>query len=153
MPVYRSILRLDGNFVVGAKRDMNDAILVGAVMLEAALAEDIKHVTIRRHHLGGKFLDAAGVRDTPQMLEQQRRDAAALVFVEHRERDLGAGAILQAIVAAHPDEALLAILGKRRGQTDLVVEIELGEAREFVDGRECAWRRRIAYSGSSRSVR
>src|ERR1039457_2489418 len=98
--VYRSMSGPAANFLVGAQRNANDAILIGAVVLKTALAKHVEHMTIRRHHFGGKFDDTALMRDAAQMLEQQRCDAAALVLIEDRECDLGAGAILEAKVKA-----------------------------------------------------
>ncbi|HEY6210224.1 MAG TPA: hypothetical protein VIW28_14265 [Gemmatimonadales bacterium] len=57
---------------------------------EAALGEHLQHLDVFGEDLGLKLLNAVGSGDQGQVLEQQRPDAPALVFVGDRHRELGA---------------------------------------------------------------
>ena len=69
---------------------MDDAGVERAVHDEAARREHLEHLVVLAEHVGLELGDAGGARDRRQVLEQQRADAAALVLVGDRERDLGA---------------------------------------------------------------
>ena len=100
--------------------------------LETAMREYFQHLAVVAEHGGFELGDAALARDECEMFEQDRADALALVFIENRECDFGAMRIFSAQVAADSDEAFVSIPGERRGETDVIVEIEFGEALQIL---------------------
>ena len=106
---------------------MYDARIQRAVDLETAVGEYLQHLAVVAEDVGFEFRDPVCISDKTQMLEQQGGDAAALELVENCERDLCATRIGAANVTTDSDEALAPIVGQRRGQTDVILEVELGE--------------------------
>lgn len=56
--------------------------------LEATLLEDVEHLCISRHRIGGETIDPALPRNLCQMFEEQRPDTVALIRIQHRKRNL-----------------------------------------------------------------
>ena len=74
-------------------------------------------------HLGGEARDAVRTSNDREVLEQHRRDTAALVLVVDRERDLGLATARPPVVARDADE----VVAEQRDERHAVV---------VVDGRE-----------------
>ena len=111
---------------------MHHARVQSSEALEAAVREYFQHLAVLAEHVGLEFRDSVRVCDEPQMFEQQRPDAAALEAVENRERDFRAMRIGAANITADADEALASILSQRRGQSDVIFEIELGQMLQIL---------------------
>jgi hypothetical protein len=60
--------------------------------------EYFEHLAILAEHIGLELRDAVRVRDTPEMLEQDRTDTVTLELVAYCERDFCAMRILAANV-------------------------------------------------------
>ena len=106
---------------------MHDARSQRSAALEATVREYLEHLAVLAEHVGFKLADSVRIGDETQMLQQQRADAVALELVANGERDLGAMRIGAADVTADADEALAAVLGQGRGQTDVILEIQIGQ--------------------------
>ena len=116
---------------------MHDARLDRVLSLEAAVREYLEHLAVLAEHVGLELGDPVGVGDKPEMLEQRRGDTVPLELVEHRERNFRAAWIGANDITADADEALAPILNHRRGQPDMIFEVELGETLQIV-GRQVA---------------
>ena len=112
--------------------ETHDARIQSAMTLETAVREHLQHLAVLAEHVGLEFRDPVRIGDETQMFEQQRADAAALEPVENRERYLGAMRIGAANVTADADKALASILSQRRGEADVILEIELGQALQIL---------------------
>ena len=66
-----------------------DAVLEAALLLVPGVREHLDHLAVGGQHLGGEAADVALAGDGRDVLQQGRRDAAALVGVLHEEGDLG----------------------------------------------------------------
>jgi hypothetical protein len=122
----------------GRQLDVDRAGLGGGLDREAALAEDLDHAVVLRHHLGEEGLDPVLLGDLGEVGEQDRPQPLALELVGDREGDLGAagagadvgavadraaaGVVRPAGLAARRDEAVaprvvdFAELARRGGQ-------------------------------------
>ena len=60
---------------------MHDARIERAASLETSVREHVQHLAILAENIGFEFLDAVRVRDSTQMLQQDRADTAALGLV------------------------------------------------------------------------
>ena len=129
------MLGLEGNFVVGAQRDVHDAVLVGALALKAAVTKYVEHMTVRRHHFGGELEDAGAVRDAPQCSSNNVAIPRPWYSSSTANATSARFRSCQAKIAANPDETLFAILDERGREANLVVEIEFREARKFIPGQ------------------
>src|ERR1700688_556491 len=117
----------------GCRRtEMHDARVQTAAALETAVREHLEHLAVLAEHIGLEFRDAVRVGDATQMFEQHRADAAALEPIENRERDFCAMLIGTANEAADPDEPLASILSQRGRQSDVILEIELGQMLQIL---------------------
>ena len=103
---------------------MHDARVQRAMALEAHVREHLEHLPILAEHVGLEFRDSVRFGYASQMFEEQRADAVSLEFVANRERDFCAMRIVPANITTDADEALASILGQRRGQSDMTLEIE-----------------------------
>ena len=111
---------------------MHDAGIELVANFETAMREYFQHLAVVGEHGGFEFGDAALARDESEMFEQDRADALALVFVENRECDFRAMRIFSANVAADSNDAFASVLGESSGETDVIVEIEFGEALQIL---------------------
>ena len=105
---------------------MYDARIQRATALETAVSEYLQHLAVVAEHVGFEFRDPVCIGDKTQMFEQQSADAAALELVENCERDLCAMRIGAANITTDADEAFAPVLSYCRGQTDVILEVELG---------------------------
>ena len=105
----------------------------------AAAQEDREHGVVLAEHVGLELLDVVGAGDLRQMLEQHRADAAPLMRVGDRERNLGAprlaGHGVEEGVAADADDLLVGAVAQRRHQRHAIAEVELGELAQLVVGQ------------------
>ena len=106
---------------------MHDAGVEAMTNFETAMREYFEHLAVVAEHGGFELGDAALARDECEMFQQDRADTVSLVSIQYRECDLGPMQIFSAQVAADADEAFASILGERRCETDVIVEIEFGE--------------------------
>ena len=88
--------------LVDAHLDRDHAVGELALRFEPGPLEDREHLAVLGKDLGREPRDAVGSSDDREVLEQDRRDAAALVLVVDRERDLGLTPARPAVVAAMP---------------------------------------------------
>src|SRR5271156_413821 len=65
------------------------------------------------------------------MLEQNRGDTAVMELVEHGERNFRAIRTGAADVTPDADEALAPVLGHRRSQPDVIVEVKIRQTRKI----------------------
>src|SRR4029453_8759779 len=118
---------------------------------QPCLMENVEHRRVVAHHGGHEPADAAIARDSDDLAQKSPGCATSLIVVDHRERYLGrVTARDDANIAAYSDQTLLA--SPRHGQdySDVVVEIDFGQApkilaREPVYGMkeaviDAAWR-------------
>src|SRR5262249_52291185 len=93
------------------------------------------HLVVLAQHLRLELREPLRPRDGEQMLEEDRADAAALVRVGDRERDLsGVRPLLDDRVAADADDPLLAVLEERGDERDAAIEVEARERVELLLG-------------------
>jgi len=82
------------------------AAMAGFVQCSPArVGEDVQHLVIARQRVGGEGMNTPGARDYRQVLEQNRAEAAALLVIRHRERDLGF-ALGRAVVSRNRDDLI-----------------------------------------------
>ncbi len=127
--------------------DEDRARLGAQARREAALVEDPEHPGVLGEDIRAERGDARFLRPLGQLLEQQRRDAAALGVVGHDERDLGqvgSDAVVAGVRddpvgdARLGDERAVARLRRRRPAMRQAVEVahHAGEAHPARFGRE-----------------
>src|SRR5271154_5246747 len=66
------------------------------------------------------------------MFEQDSADAVTLELVADRKRDFCAMRILAADIAADADEALTPTFSQRRGEADVILEIQISQACQII---------------------
>src|ERR1700691_3919904 len=111
---------------------MYDTRIQSAVALETAVREHLEHLAVLAEDVGLEFRDTVRIGDATQMFEQQRADAVALEAIENRKRDLGATGIGASDITADADEALAPVLSQRRGQANVILEIELSQLLQIL---------------------
>ena len=85
--------------------DSNGSFVEVALGSPARVGEDVQHLVIARQRVGGEGMNTPGARDYRQVLEQNRAEAAALLVIRHRERDLGF-ALGRAVVSRNRDDLI-----------------------------------------------
>ena len=105
---------------------MHDARVQGSLALETAVREHLQHLPVFTEHIGLEFRDPICIRDKTQMLEQQRADTASLEPVENCKRDFRTSLIGAANITTHADKPLATVLSNRRGEPNVILEIQLG---------------------------
>src|SRR5277367_813034 len=111
--------------------EMHHARLDRVVSLEAAVREQLEHLAVLAEHVSLELCHPIRVGDKTEMLEQNRGDTAVMELVEHRERNFRAIWKGAADVTPDADEALAPVLGHRRSQPDVIVEVELRQTRKI----------------------
>jgi hypothetical protein len=105
--------------------DAHRAVGEATVDVPSGSREDVQHLGIARQRVGGERVEPVRARDHGEMLEQQRRDAAAVLVVPHCERDLRS-AVVDAVVTRHRDDRA----ADQRRQRHVVVVVDEGEPVE-----------------------
>ena len=114
--------------LVDVHLDRDHAVGELALRLEPSPLEDRQHLAVLGKDLGREPRDAVGSGDDRKVLEQDRRDAAALVLVVDRERDLGLTPARPAVVARDADE----VVAEQGDERHPVVVVDGREARDVV---------------------
>ena len=107
--------------------DVDHARLEPAVQWPPRLREHGQHAAVVTQRLRREAVDAVRAGDRREVLEQQRRDALALVAVVHLERHLGVVTVVPPLVARPGDEVAV-LLDDERGAVD---EVDGGEPLEL----------------------
>jgi hypothetical protein len=75
--------------LLGRERQVHDARVARALHDEPRRGEHVQHLVVLAEDVGAELLDPGAPRDAEEVVEQDRADAAPLVRVGDRERDLG----------------------------------------------------------------
>ena len=108
--------------------DLDDAVGELALRLEAGPLEDREHLAVLGKNLGGEARHAVRARDDREVLEQDRRDTAALVLIVDGERDFGLATPGPPVVARDADQ----VVAEERDQRHAVVVVDRREASDVV---------------------
>ena len=114
--------------LVDVHLDRDHAVGELALRLEPGPLEDREHLAVLGKDLGGEPRDAVRSSDDREVLEQDRRDAAALVLVVDGERDLGLAPARPAVVARDADQ----VVAEQGDERHPVVVVDGREARDVV---------------------
>ena len=123
----RSTLSRNSSVVASSQSRSTTPRVEAALQRPARLGEHGEHRPVVGQHLGGEPVDAVRPGDRREVLEQERRDALALVGVVDHERGFGLGTAWPALVARPGDE--LAVRLDDEG--DAVDHVDVGEVVEI----------------------
>jgi hypothetical protein len=105
--------------------------LIRLMLLEPTVRENIEHLLVAAHDVSFESGDSFSPRDSGQMLQEQCTDAVTLMRVEHGQRNLSRGSRVSPDIPAHADESFVFPGAHRRSESDMVGEIQFGEAAEI----------------------